>query len=84
MKTELIVSCPHCRKETSVFMEQRNDEFRNIIDTFLTSMAPDIKGYSFDGEAQCPCGKRLTATLTVSCRSSGDGRAFPGRGGTGG
>jgi hypothetical protein len=71
MKTELIVSCPHCRKETSVFMEQRNDRFKNVIETFLTGMAPDIKGYSFDGEAQCACGKLLTATLTVSGRSSG-------------
>jgi hypothetical protein len=65
MKTDLIVSCPYCGKETMVSMGMRENMFPDM-ENLLKYIAPDIKRYSFFGEAQCACGKQVLATLTVS------------------
>jgi hypothetical protein len=51
-------------------MQMRNDDEFQEIENILIYIAPDIKRYSFFGEAQCACGKLVMATLTVSGGSS--------------
>jgi hypothetical protein len=65
MKTGLIVSCPHCGNETTVSMQMWHDEFQEI-ENILTCIAPNIKKYSFHGEAKCDCREMILATLTVT------------------
>ena len=65
MKTVLSVSCPYCGKETGIAMELQHDTLPEL-DNLLSCIAPHTKRYSFDGKAQCACGKLVIATLTVT------------------
>ena len=65
MKTDLIVSCPHCGKEITAIMELEKgiDPIKEMI---MKNLDLNANSYSFTGNVKCLCGKTVLATLTVT------------------